>query len=214
MMQASLSQDQPVSGGVKITQPQGSRIDFNDYRELTKLQEYISDEYCLVCAYFQVAKGHFGTCKDLPVRKVYDGAKKGSSCSLWRLRTVYIKYGISQRLPEKPTIRYLHLIVVRRRNQQYRTKRKNYWNKDIKTPWYWHRGLPKFVYDYLLSPEPLPDSLYLKETKRKKNGLAHKRKSLEISINFKGNAYVNAKGEPWNVELQSRKSPIQKAEGS
>lgn len=211
MAEVSPSQNKPLGGGLemhlhsgvtlKIAPLWGPQVDFNQYIELAKFQEYISDEYCLVCSYFKATKGHFGTCKDLPTRKAYDGAKKGSSCCLWRLKTIFAKMGLIQQLPEKPILRPLRLIVKRKRDQQYKVKRKNYWNKDIKTPWFWRRGLPKFVYDYLLAPEPLPDSLNLKEINKVCYGshFGHKRKGPQISPKFRGNMYVNANGEPYGL---------------
>jgi len=176
MTRVSLSQRKPVGGGsertlrlnssvvLKIAPPRGSALELDKYKQLTRYQEYLSNDYCIACTYFQVTKGHFGTCPDLPMRKAYDGTTKGSGCAVWRLRTIYLRHGIEQRLPEKPTIRYVSLRVVRRRDQQYRrAKVHRYWAEGIRAPWFWHRGLPKFVYDYLLDPEPLPETIDLRE---------------------------------------------------
>ena len=111
MTQVSQSINNPASGGLENHSPMGCSIEFNDWKELTRLQEYISDEYCAVCSYFKVTKGHFGTCRDLPQRKPYDGCKKGSSCALWRLKTCYTLNNVEQKLPEKPKIIYKQLIV-------------------------------------------------------------------------------------------------------
>jgi hypothetical protein len=174
MAQASLTEKKPVSGGsgrtlhlsagvvLKITPLRGSALDFDEYKLLTRYQEYLSNDYCISCAYFQIVKGHFGICPDLPMRKAYDGTKKGSGCALWRLRTIYLKYGIKQRLPEKPTIRQIRLKVVHRKPRIFRTKWRNY-SRDVREPWFWHWRLPKFVYDFLKNPEPLPDSIDLRE---------------------------------------------------
>ncbi len=101
----SLASNNPVSGGLENHSPSWVCLEFNDYRELTRFQEYLTDEYCVACAYFRTTKGHFGTCPDLPYRKPYDGTKKGSACSCWRLRTAYVSFNIEQKLPEKPIIR-------------------------------------------------------------------------------------------------------------
>ncbi len=138
MMQVSLSQKKPVSGGFKITPLRGLQADFLEYRELVKLSEYISDEYCLVCAYFQQLKGHFGTCQDLPFKKPYDGAKKGTACNCWRLKTKFIQFNIEQKLPEKPVVRinwlqrkphlgsYVSLYDLRKIKQKPPYKHKSY----------------------------------------------------------------------------------------
>jgi len=172
MMQESLSRNKAVGGGLelhlnsgvtlKITSPHGEEIDFEVYRELTKLQEYINPDYCIVCAYFQSTKGHFGICQD-QMKKPYDGTKKGSGCALWRLRTIYLKYRITQSLPEIPTLRPIRLIVKHPKPRGvFKTQWRNYSNPDLKKPWFWNYHLPKVVYDYLLKPELLPDSLDLK----------------------------------------------------
>ena len=83
MAQVSLSENKPVSGGFENHSTSGAKrmFEFNDWKELTRLQEYITEEYCVVCTYFIVSKGHFGTCRDLPQKKPYDGTKKGVACN-------------------------------------------------------------------------------------------------------------------------------------
>lgn len=146
-------------------------LQFDEYKQLTRYREYLCADYCISCAYFQVVKGHFGTCLDLPIRKPYDGTKKGSGCALWRLRTVYLRYGIKQQLPEKPTIRHVQLRTVKRHGRLCRraipkwlfSHPARHRNKDVDTPWFWRWRLPKVVYDFLNNPEPLPDSIDLRE---------------------------------------------------
>jgi hypothetical protein len=182
-MNARLSQNQPVGGGserslrlgagvvLKIAPLRGSSLTLDEYKQLIRYREYLSDDYCISCAYFQVVKGHFGICPDLPIRKAYDGTKKGSGCTLWRLRTVYLIYGIQQQLPEKPTIQHFQLTIVKR---HARTSRRpipkwlfshpgRHFNKDVDAPWFWNWRLPKFVYDFLMNPEALPESIDLRE---------------------------------------------------
>lgn len=165
MAQTSLSQNKSVGGGLelhlqsgvalKITPLQGAQIGLEDYRELTKYQEYLTDEYCIACAYFQVSKGHFGTCPDLPHRKPFDGAKKGSGCSCWRLKSCYVRYNITQQLPEFPLLRPQKLIVKRRPEQQYKQRHCWYFNPDVREKWFWNWKLPRFAYEGLLNPEVL-----------------------------------------------------------
>lgn len=110
----SLASNNPASGGFIITRSLNTArlpFAFNDYAELTKFQEYLSDEYCISCNYFKSTKGHFGLCPDLPQRKPYDGAKKGSGCACWRMKSVYLRHNIEQKLPEIPRIRYVRAIV-------------------------------------------------------------------------------------------------------
>jgi len=184
MAKASLTENKPLGGGserslrlsagvvLKIAPLRGSSLGLDEYKRLARYQEYLSDDYCIACAYFHVVKGHFGTCPDLPMRKAYDGTKKGSGCALWRLRTVYLNYRMEQKLPDKPTIRYVELRVIRRRRGQACRRPipkwlfshpARHWNKDVDTPWFWHWRLPKEVYDFLKNPEPLPDSIDLRE---------------------------------------------------
>lgn len=183
MTRVSLSQSQPVGGGsgqtlhlsagvvLKIIPLRGSTLEFDEYRRLTRYQEYLCNDYCISCAYFQVVKGHFGTCPDLPMKEAFDGTKKGSGCALWRLRTVYLRYGIEQKLPEQPTIQHVPLKLVRRRARQQRrpipkwlfSHPARHFNKDVDAPWFWNWRLPKFVYDFLMNPESLPESIDLRE---------------------------------------------------
>lgn len=54
---------------------------------------YLTNDYCLTCAYFIQHKGHFGKCKEDPERNdgmPYDGAKKGTACAGWRLKSELI----------------------------------------------------------------------------------------------------------------------------
>ena len=183
MAQANLTENKPLGGGsertlhlgvgvvLKIVPLRGSSLGLDEYKQLVRYREYLSDDYCISCAYFQVVKGHFGTCPDLPMRKAYDGTKKGSGCALWRLRTVYLRFGIQQQLPEKPTIQHLSLRIVKRHARACRrpipkwlfSHPAKHGNKDVDTPWFWHWRLPKQVYDFLKNPEPLPDSIDLRE---------------------------------------------------
>lgn len=182
MAKASLTKNNPLGGGserslrlgagvvLKIAPLRGS-LGLDEYKHLARYREYLSADYCIVCAYFHVIKGHFGTCPDLPMRKAYDGTKKGSGCALWRLQTIYLRYGIKQKLPEKPTIRRLELRVTRRRARACRrpipkwlfSHPISHRSKDVETPWFWHWRLTKEAYDLARCPESLPDSIDLRE---------------------------------------------------
>jgi hypothetical protein len=93
-------------------------------KSLTNYQEYIDNDYCIVCTYFKPTKGHFGYCTDLLNGKVYDGTKKGTGCPLWRLQTAIYSKGIKQVLPAIPTLKYnFKNCRVRRKNHMAQFKK-------------------------------------------------------------------------------------------
>lgn len=53
--------------------------------QMKKIDEYLNEDYCISCAYFQQTKGNFGRCVVLKTDKKFDGSKKGSACRGWRL---------------------------------------------------------------------------------------------------------------------------------
>lgn len=64
-------------------------IDSGSLEIILRSPEYVRPECCLACVYFQKTKGHFGQCKGalnvgLNSPKIFDGSKKGTSCSLYR----------------------------------------------------------------------------------------------------------------------------------
>jgi hypothetical protein len=118
MTQQEVVSQKPASGGKKSllslsasTQP----LEFNDYINLTRYQEYLNQEYCIACSYFQEHKGHFGNCTEMPRQKDFDGTKKQiKPCFVWRLKTKYIQNNIEQKLPDTPSLKPLRAITKRR----------------------------------------------------------------------------------------------------
>lgn len=104
MNKISNSLKSAVGGGLK-SPPLRRKFEIYSLKNLTNYQEYITNEYCLVCSNFINDKGHFGHCKDMP-NKIFDGAKKNCACGLWRLNKLYYNNGIKQVLPEVSTLKY------------------------------------------------------------------------------------------------------------
>lgn len=66
--------------------------------------KYLGPDYCKSCAYFQQTKGNFGKCSDGGYSKAYDGTKKGSACSGWRIKTELVNEYITYlSTPEPPS---------------------------------------------------------------------------------------------------------------
>lgn len=91
---AVVSDSTPVVGG-----------EVNNQHGITPIDSrYISEDYCISCAYWVQNKGHFGACKISP-DKIYDGSKKGSSCVVWRIKTgLELKSGKQANIPDIKSI--------------------------------------------------------------------------------------------------------------
>lgn len=59
---------------------------------LRSFDVYLTAEFCLSCAYFNQIKGHFGYCVEKKDHKLYDGARRGNACVLWRIKTSLSAY--------------------------------------------------------------------------------------------------------------------------
>lgn len=56
-----------------------------------KINSYLTEQYCISCAYFQQHKGNFGICKVIPNRKPFDGTIKDNACNGYRLHPELIQ---------------------------------------------------------------------------------------------------------------------------
>lgn len=70
--------DNPLAGGLENLRVHDSNF-----------EDYLSNQFCLSCTYFQITKGHFGFCKEKPT-KPYDGSKLGSACLAYRMKSELI----------------------------------------------------------------------------------------------------------------------------
>lgn len=87
-------------------------MEIETYRDLSKYREYMTNEFCLCCAYFQETKGHFGVCQDRKDKTPYDGSKKGTgSANCWRLKSCYQANNIEFDLPVIPGLIRQRLVV-------------------------------------------------------------------------------------------------------
>jgi hypothetical protein len=84
-MQTSIQRTGSLAGGVELRSENQPWVS-----SFFKFSEYLCDDYCFSCAYFRQARGHFGSCLEDPGRGTYDGAKKGSACAGWRVRSAWI----------------------------------------------------------------------------------------------------------------------------
>jgi hypothetical protein len=77
---------------------------------------YLTPDYCLGCTYFQQSSGHFGNCGIIN-NKIYDGSKKGTGCSCWRLKSsLYPLLEKGQKEPEySPSLRKIYNKSVRKK---------------------------------------------------------------------------------------------------
>lgn len=83
--------------------------------------DYITPDYCISCAYFQSTKGHYGKCSVLPEKPAYDGAKAGTGCICWRIKTDLISLLPVQE--EKPRIKSLAVLYNQQAKKKYMDKR-------------------------------------------------------------------------------------------
>jgi len=56
-----------------------------------KLGVYLTEQYCISCAYFQQHKGNFGVCKVISNKKPYDGTIKDNACNGYRIHPELIQ---------------------------------------------------------------------------------------------------------------------------
>ena len=56
-----------------------------------KLDIYLTEQYCISCAYFQQHKGNFGSCQVIPDQKSYDGTIKDNACNGYRIHPELIQ---------------------------------------------------------------------------------------------------------------------------
>lgn len=94
-MQTSINADEnALAGGMEISLPKSAPL------RGFKFGEYVRNDYCLSCTYFQSVKGHFGFCTDFGPKKLYDGAKQGSACTGWRKKGAWADFDF--KLQEEP----------------------------------------------------------------------------------------------------------------
>lgn len=106
-----------------MSQSQRNLIELADPK-LRSFRDYCTYKFCQSCAYFNSIKGHFGSCVEPNTKKpaYYDGAKKGSACVLWRIKSNLS--GLETELKQPEPI--IHRISLRRRFRSCGKKQRPY----------------------------------------------------------------------------------------
>ena len=158
-----------MKNNIVTKQPVGDGVLKNNHPAITQLKnisKYLTEEYCVSCAYWRQKKGNFGSCGIIS-EKPRDGTKKDSSCKAYRLNpTLYenlIKF-------KQKTVKKISVLKLIRESYNITAKRKykfakiNYHKNNPKIPdmFYSHLSKQNFLFGlpYSLTSDISPKSGY------------------------------------------------------
>ena len=154
-----------------------------------KLGVYLTEQYCISCAYFQQHKGNFGSCSVIPNQKTYDGTIKDNACNGYRIHPELIQKRWNIEHPSKiPQVSIFKL--MREGHNEIALKRFRFRRLKTKGEYDWKNDKSEKKFGVF----GLPYTQTTKQSKRIKSGyFMHKinHQVMEYALRLKRKEYTN-----------------------